>query len=123
MKLSAKVEGLDRLERRLSERALRAAPDALLRAAAEALRREAIERLAEASGRTEAEAARFVRVEPAADGAGYSVIADAPDAWALEFGARARAATTWFTSALAAALPAMKRAIRTPPGTPKDGLR
>jgi hypothetical protein len=112
MKLSAEAKGLERLKKRLVRRAPRAAPDALLRAAAQELRREAVERFADASGMSEAEAARFVRVEPAADGAGYSVVADAPEAWDLEFGSRARtAATAWFTRALTAALPAMKRAI------------
>jgi hypothetical protein len=112
MKLSAEAKGLDRLEKRLSERALGAAPEAALRAAADELRAEAIERFAEASGMTRAEAARLVRVEPAADGAGYSIVADAPEAWDLEFGSRARtAAAAWFTRALTAALPAMKRAI------------
>ena len=111
MKLSAEAKGLDRLEKRLSERALGAAPDAALRASAEALRAEAIESFADASGMTQAEAARFVRVEPAADGGGYSIVADAPEARALEFGARGRTGTAWFTRALTAALPAMKRAI------------
>lgn len=111
MKFSARVRGLDRLEKLLSERAKPSGSDAQLRAAAEELGREAIERFAEASGRTPAEAARFVHVAPAADGS-YSVIADAPDAWVLEFGSRARAATAWFTRALAAALPEMRRRVR-----------
>lgn len=123
MKVFAKVEGLDRLEKRLTDRAFQAAPDTRLRAAAEELRRAAIEKLADASGRTQAEAARFVHVEPLPDGAGYSLVAEAPGAWELEFGSRVRAATAWFTSALASALPAMKRAIRRPPGTLRGGLR
>lgn len=111
MKFSAEVHGLDGLGRALSGQAARDGGEALLRAAAEELRREAIQRLADAGDMTEAEAARFVRVEPPQGGAGYGVVADAPEAWTLEFGARGRPGTSWFTRALAAALPAMKRAI------------
>ena len=110
MKLSVHAKGLERPQARLAERIL-AEHDARLREAAEALGRRAGEEYRQAAG---ADAA--IRVEPMPGQAGYSVAAEGPRAWELEFGSRARAARSWFARALTAARPAIKAALRRRPG-------